>query len=253
MKLKYRYEVDAWARDESENLNSLSRCIGNYDIEFLFDDEHKLTVIDVFVPNAKVTYSLEGTIQSLDKSKDAEAHIIANYIVNVLQEETGKCGIRKMPDTPEYVPETPEEKAELEGKTFTVTKSYSISALLRRPFDFAEETLSKYLKQIDALAIYSDAKRMNNPVGKYREFFRVLEHFFPYEGDEFDRKVSKHFEKYDSKYTQKYVYDLKQLRNRCSHAKKNYITSNDLTGLEQVKSRLEEIQKMAKLLISNPL
>ena len=93
---------------------------------------------------------------------------------------------------------------------------------------------------------------MNNPVGKYREFFRVLEHFFPYDGSEFDRKVSHHFGKYDNKYTEKYVYDLRQLRHRCTHAKRNYITSNDLVGMEHVRSKLEEIEKMAKLLINNP-
>ena len=93
---------------------------------------------------------------------------------------------------------------------------------------------------------------MNNPVGKYREFFRVLEHFFPYDGSEFDRKVSHHFGKYDNKYTEKYVYDLRQLRHRCTHAKRNYITSNDLVGMEHVRSKIEEIEKMAKLLINKP-
>ena len=151
--------MDTWARDESGNLKTLALHIGNSDVEFLFDDAHKLTAINVLVPNAKVTYTTHnGTIQPLDKSKDAEAHVIANYIVNVLQEETGKCDIRKMPDTPEYVPETAEEKAELEGKTFTATKSCGISVALRRTFNFSEQELGKYMKQIDALAIYSDQK-----------------------------------------------------------------------------------------------
>ena len=252
MKLKYRYEVDTWAKDESGSLKSLAKHIENYDVEFLFDDEHKLTAINVLVPDAKVTYSTEGTVQPLDKSKDAKAHIIANYIVNVLQEETGKCDFRKLPETPEYVPEISQEEAELKGKKFTFSRSLSADAFIRGRFDFSENTLNKYIKQMDAFAIYSDAKRISNPVGKYREFFRVLEHFFPFEREEFDRKVSSHFIKYDNKYIGKYVNDLRQLRNRCSHAKKNYIISSDLAGMEQVKSKLHEIQKMAKLLIENP-
>jgi hypothetical protein len=252
MKLKYRYYVDTWARDETQGLKSLTRRIRNCEVEFLFDDGHKLRAIDILIPNASVTYSTGGTIQPLDKSNDAEAHIIANYIVNVLQEETGKCDIIKTPDTPEYVSETPEEKTLLEGKVFTRTRSIFANAIISGSINFSEKILNKYIKQIDAFAIYSDAKRMTNPVGKFREFFRVLEHFFPYEGEEFDRKASKYFGKYDSKFTEKFVYRLRQLRNRCTHAKKNYITSNDIEGMDQVKTKLKDIHTMAKLLINNP-
>lgn len=251
MKLKYAYELDTTARDLSGKLRNLTRRIGNSDIEFSFDCEHKLTSINVFIPNAKVTYNNQGAIEPLDKSKDVEAYLVANYVANVLQEETGKCDIRKIPDIPQYVPESQQEEIELEGKTFVLRESFGITALLIIPFDFSEETLNKYLGRTDALAIYSDAKRMSNPIGKYREFFRVLEYFFPFEGREFDTKASEYFQKYNRKYTEKYIRDLRQLRNQCTHARKDYITSNNLAKIEELRSKQKEIQDMAKLLIND--
>jgi len=74
------------------------------------------------------------------------------------------------------------------------------------------------MNQKDALAMYVDAKKMSNPTGKYREFFRVIEHYFPYEGPRFDRETHNYLVRSDSKYTEGFIKQLRLLRNICSHA-----------------------------------
>jgi hypothetical protein len=251
MRLRYRYELDTGANDDTGSLKDLVRHIDDCDVEFFFDNEHRLVAINVLIPKVKVTYNSEGKVEPLDKTNDQKAHITANYVVNILQEMTGKCDIRKMPDTPECVPETEEDKKELEAKTFTRTMTKNSNAFICGRCDFSEGTLNKYIKHVDAFAIYSDAKRMNNPVGKYREFFRVFECFFRFEeATSGKKKFSKYFTK--SRYTKKDIRDIIGLRNQCSHAAEDYITSNDLAGIEKIRKKMQDIEKMAKLLLESP-
>ncbi len=256
MKLKYECKLDTWAREKDDRYNSqnsLTQTIGNYEIEFIFDDNHNVTGMNIVIPNARITLSEGGTVDaSLDKEKEVEVHSIANYIANILYEQTGKCKFGV--GIPKYVPETEEERRELEGKTFTVSRSFTIDAMLRGFANLSQPALSKYFRQKDALAMYVDAKKMNNPTGKYREFFRVIEHYFPCGGRTFEKKAHQYLIRFDQKYTESFIRKLKLLRHRCSHAKRQlgYITSNDLKGMKEIQSRMGDVQGIAKLLIDNP-
>jgi len=254
LKLKYEYRLDTWARGKGyDSQNSLTLTIGNYEIEFTFDDSNNVTGMNIFIPNVMVMLSERGTVEtSLDKEKEAEAHSIANYIANILYEQTGKCKFGV--GIPKYVPETEEERRELEGKTFTVSRNFTIDTMLRGFANLSQPALSKYFRQKDALAMYVDAKKMNNPTGKYREFFRVLEHYFPYEGPRFDREAHNYLVRFDLKYTEGFIRQLRLLRNRCSHAKRvrDYTTSNDLGGMKEVQEKTRDVERIAKLLLDNP-
>ena len=254
MRLKYEYRLDTWARGRGyDSKNSLTLTVSNYEIEFTFDDNNNVIGMSIFIPNAGVMLSEKGTIDaSLDKKKEVEVHSIANYIANILYEQTGRCKFDV--GIPEYVPETEEERRELEGKTFTRFRSFTINAEIGGFADLSQPALSKYFRQKDALAMYVDARKMTNPTGKFREFFRVLDHYFAYEGTTFDREVHNYLVRFDSKYSEDFIEKLRNLRNRCSHAKtdRDYITSNDLEGMKEIQSRMGDIQGIAKLLIENP-
>lgn len=255
MKLKYSYKLDTWARDDRYNSqNSLTQIIGNCEVELIFDNNHNVTGVNIFFPDVRIMLNERGTVDaSLDKEKEVEAHSFANYIANMLYVETGKCDFTKV-GTPDYVPETEEDRRGLEGMTFTRSVSISLRASLRGSADLSQQALSRYMNQKDALAMYVDAKKMSNPTGKYREFFRVIEHYFPYEGPRFDRETHNYLVRSDSKYTEGFIKQLRLLRNRCSHAKRvrDYITSNDLNGMKEVQEKTRDVERIAKLLLDNP-
>lgn len=254
MKLKYHYDLESWANDTAyDSRSSITRTIDDCTVEFLFDDTHNLCGINVFVPNAEVVYDDSGRVIT-DGAKDAQAYLIANYVSDVLQSQTGKCAIVESQNTPDYIPESEKEVKELAGKTFRKTSTISSTASIRGPCNLSVSGLNKYANQKDAFSIYMDAKRMINPIGKYREFFRVLDHFFPFEGSEFDTRVSDYLQKLNAKYTTGLIEQLRKLRNRCSHAKSgaSYIAPYNLEGVREVGASLGTIEEIAKLLIENP-
>lgn len=255
MKLKYPYKLDTWARDDRYNSqNSLTQTIGNCEVELVFDDNHNATGVNIFFPNVRIMLNERGTVDaSLDKEKELEAHSFVNYIANMLYVQTGKGDFTEV-GTPDYVPETEDDRRELEGMTFTRSVSFGVDAILRGSADLSQQALSRHMNQKDALAMYVDAKKMTNPTGKYREFFREIEHYFPYEGPRFDREAHNYLAMFDSEYTEDFIRQLRLLRNRCSHAKRNrgYITSNDLKGTKKVQEKTRDVERIARLLLDNP-
>lgn len=246
--------MDTWAKDEKYDIQtSLSQTIDNCDVEFTFDADHTVTRMFISIPNVKIMLNEMGIVDAfLDDESRAEAFSLANYIANMLYLQTGKCNISEV-CVLGYVPETETDRKELE-RTRVQQKTFGIDAILKGKPDLSKQALSRYITQKDALAIYIDAERMTNLTGKYREFFRVLDHYFPYKGPTFDRKVHQYLKKFDQKYTIKYIETLRNLRNRCSHAKshRDYITTNDLRGMKELRDRMDDVQSIAKLLLDNP-
>lgn len=255
MKLRYSYKLNTWARDvRRDTQNSLTRAINNYEVEFNFDDNHKVVEMKIFIPNVKVKLNQRQTVDaSLDSEKEVEAHIIANYIANVLHVQTGRCEATRV-GSPDYVPETEEDRRELISKRFTRTRSISMNANISGPTNLSQEALMRYINEKDALSMYVDAGKMSNPTGRYREYFRVIEHFFPYEGKKFDTTVHNYLSRFDPRYTEDFVHELKDLRNRCSHAKRHrdYITSNDVKGMKELRDKMTDLIRIAKWLLDNP-
>lgn len=254
MKLRYEYKVDTWAKDEKYDAqHSLSQTIDNCDVEFTFDADHAVTRMFISIPNVKIMLNEMGIVDAfLDEKSRAEAHSLANYIANMLHLQTGKCNISEV-CVLGYVPETETNRKKLK-RTHVQQKPFGIDAILKGKPNLSKDALSRYITQKDALAIYIDAERMANLTGKYREFFRVLDHYFPYTGQQFDREVHQYLRKFDPKYTIKYIAKIRDLRNRCSHAKSGnkYITSNDFRGMKELRDRIRDVRSIAKLLLDNP-
>jgi hypothetical protein len=255
MKLKVPYKLDTWARDDRYNShNSFTQIIDSNEVEFMFDDTHNLVGINVFLPNAEIVRDETGAIVSfLGEERETQIHSIVNYISNFLWQQTGKCEFSKT-DSPAYVPETEDDRVRLQGLRFITTRDMGISVNIRGRVDLSPTAMTRYINQKDELAMYVDAHKMNNPTGKYREFFRILEHYFPYEGREFDEKTSAYLSRFDVNWTTDFIRQLRLLRNRCSHARRirGYITSNDLRGMKEVGSKIDTIQRIAKTLLDNP-
>lgn len=254
MKLKYEYKVDTWVKnDECDVQSTASQTIDNCDVEFNFDTNNALFRIFILIPNVKVMLNEAGNVDAfLDEQSRAKAYSLANYISNVVYLQTGKCDISEV-RVVGYVPETDADKKELE-RTCVHQKTFGIDVVIVGRPKLSNEALSRYLAEKDALAIYVDAERMTNLPSKYREFFRVLEYYFPYEGQRFDCELHTYLKRFDQKYCIDYIRKLRGLRNKCSHAKKrnNYITSNDLREIQTLRAEIGGIQFIAKLLLDNP-
>ncbi len=254
MKLRFEYKLDTMAKDETHDVqNRLSQTIDNCDVEFTFDDGHTVTRMFISIPNVKIMLNEMGNVDAfLDEESRAKAYSFANYIANMLYLQTGKCNISEV-GVLGYVSETEADGNELE-RTCVHSKTFGIDVILKGRPDLSKEALSRYITQKDTLAIYVDAERMTNLTGKYREFYRVLDHYFPYTGQKFDHKVHQYLRRFDQKYTVPYMETLRDLRNRCSHAKScnKYITSNDIRGMQKLRDRMGDVQSIAKLLLDNP-
>jgi len=253
MKLKYQFDLESWAENSAyDSRSSLIRTIDNYTVEFRFNDKYCICGINVFIPNAKVAYDDRGKVVP-DETKSAQAYLIANYVADILHMQTGKCIIVRGPYTLKLIPESEKEKRRFIEK-YAGSSTEILKVDVKGHCNLSESGLNKYVNQKDAFSIYMDAKRMINPIGRYREFFRVLDHFFPYKWLEFDTKVSTYLQRFNAKYTMGLIENLRNLRNRCSHAKskKRYITPYDLEGVKEVGANLGTIEEIAKLLINNP-
>jgi hypothetical protein len=255
MKLKVSYNFDTWVCDERYNSSSvLTERIADYEVDFRFDDNHRLIGVDVYVPNVSINRDERGAIVTImTNDQEIQVYSLVNYISNVLWKQTGKSSFSRNRN-PEYVPESDTERGELENQIRTGSISFTVDACIQGPTDLSKPALTRYLNQKDALAMFADADTMTNPTGKYRELFRVLEHYFPFENLEFDQKASRYLARFDPAWDEKKMCKLRDLRNRCSHGKRHrdYITSNDLKGIREINANLDELKRIASTLLDNP-
>jgi len=253
MKLKVPYNFDTWAHDERYDCSStLTERIANSEVAFRFDDKHDLVGVDVYVPNVTINRDERGAIVPIiTNDQEIQVYSLVNYISNVLWKQTGKSSFSRNKN-PEYVAET--ERIELEGQTVTRSHSISGNACIMGHPDFSQTALARYLNQKDALAMLADADTMTNPTGKYRELFRVLDHYFPFDYKKFDQEASRYLSRFNPAWTECRMFELRDLRNRCSHAKRHrdYITSNSLDGMREINENLGDLKMMAFTLLDNP-
>ena len=256
MMLKYSYVVDTWAEDQRYTPSqSLRFAFESQQVEFLFNETHQVSGMAVYVPNVELPRrggKLYLPLSSFPE-ETAKAFEVASFFVNLLHYQTGKGALIKWPNGPQdYIPETREE-AEFREKlliaNFNIPLAWSIA---KGAHDLSQATLQRYSRVRDALNIYTDALRLADPISKFRELYRVLERFFPYEGRRFDTTASQYLAHSLPNFTRRRIKILRRLRNKCSHAKAEVITSGDWKGLNQVRAALEDLQKIARVLLENP-
>jgi hypothetical protein len=249
------YDLDTWANDQRfDSKKGISQRIGNHDVTFTFDDDHDLKGVDVYVPHVIVNRHGSGTIVPLlPQDKEIEIYRLVNYIANVLWKQTGRGSFSRNNGV-DYIPETEDDKRLMERQTITRAISIKSSFAVRGKTDLSPIAMSRYLNQSDALAMFADASRMTNPTGKFAEFFRIMEHYFPYKGKEFDTRSSEYLHHLNPVWTKDLLAKLRDLRNRCSHAKnvRGYITSNNLTGLKEIEQYSPILIQMTETLLNSP-
>lgn len=255
LKLRYMFTLKTNIKKEKyDSHKNLSRTLANNEAEFLFDDEHNLVGLNIFIPNVKARLNTKSELAvSLDEDNWQKAYSVVSHIADRFFDLTGISEF-SLKEIPRYLPETQEETKLLEGKVYAKLKR-SISLEVTGYDDILSEAeLNKYKNQKDPYAMFVDAKRMTYPPGKYHEFFRVIEHFFPFEGTTFDLKVHNYLSNFDIRYTEECVRGLRLLRHRCSHGKKlrDYITSNDYKGIIEIQGKISDISLAARILLENP-
>jgi hypothetical protein len=181
MKLKVPYKFDTWGEDKRYDSKSaaLNVNMSGFEIGFRFNDKHKLIGVDIYVPNVDVNRNKSGEIDPrLTNDQEIQVHSLVNYISNVLWKQTGSSSYSRKTN-PEYVPESETDEEELKGDIVLRTMRVTMDAIIQGPPDISETALTYYLGVTDALAMYVDANSMTNQTGKFREFFRILDHYFP--------------------------------------------------------------------------
>ncbi len=68
-----------------------------------------------------------------------------------------------------------------------------------------------------------------------------------------DERASQYLQQLgQQKYDVNFMQGLRVLRDRCSHMADNYITPNDMRGLDQLQVMLPELEAIVKTLLKNP-
>lgn len=218
----------------------------------------------------------EGVLIPPDKIQELQK--IGLYVADVLAYQTGLGEIQGNLDVvfkeafSEFIPENEEEERFIEAKRRRLSKSLTMQYRIYGGNLIRVNDLKNLCRHRDAIACYAEAMRLKHPISVYRELYRIIEYFFARPGmtkkktnmtkkktktkltgrDKFIERASDHLSRFDQKYDFEFLKELTDLRDRCSHTNKNYITPNDTEGLEELRKKIPELQKIAKILIDNP-
>lgn len=110
------------------------------------------------------------------------------------------------------------------------------------------------------LATYTDALRIQNPLRRFEQFFKVIEHFFDTSIKEsnrlvFDKKVAEHASQYNAFFDEDIIKRLRESRNRCIHpqARLGPHNSENVISRRTISAQLNDIQLLAEIFLEHPL
>ena len=165
----------------------------------------------------------------------------------------------------DFIPEDEREERFLAGKKRRVRKSLRMSYRVYGGNLLDIKGFKDLWAHRDALACYAEATRLKHPVAIYREMYRILEYFFarPSAVSRFKGTKKKgakkvleraacYLQQFDAKYDEDFLEKLKELRDRCSHTARDYITPNDLEGLQALREKIPELKNIARILLCHP-
>lgn len=256
MRLKYQFLIETWAEDKNCGPNSSRQLhLEGYDVELHYNEACQVSAISVHIPGVQFPKRDDGVLRlPADFSEHtAKAFEVAGFLVSLFHYQTGRGFLQEWPNHPsDYLPESDEEAAW--RKTFLQRGwRMPISTLAGKgPYDVSPSTLAKYLMVRDPLALYVDGLKLTDPVAKYRELYRVLERSFRLNAKEMALALFEHLQSVGHVCSLERIRTLQDLRNKCSHAKSNFIAANDWKGLREIQEALPELQKIARLLLERP-
>lgn len=156
---------------------------------------------------------------------------------------------------PTVEPETPEEqRAVADAPPQAVGRASATGwAVVTAPF--SPSAFAAHAAQVDAQASLASGLRAGDAFVKYREFYRVIEHFFLQEGPALDAAVSCHALQFDPSFDQATVKDLREIRIGLTHPhprKARALSPLDRADRQLVADKLLRIEQLARLLLRHP-
>lgn len=210
--------------------------------------------IEIDVPLQDKKFMLEPYA---DKESFQRAYSIAAYVADVLQEQLQFCELLKESITPlNYIAETEDDRQLLNNSL--IKRQISATFAWRTgnvSIDF--QALNRYWNHRELLSIKAHGLRLldKDPISAYRELYRIfdlaLRELRGHKSKESrkpeisrkDRFLAKHTGRNPEEFR-----DLRDLRNRCSHAFKNFITYGKLEDLEKIKEAMPKLKEIVEIL-----
>ena len=258
MKAIYRIATDRAPKIEvAQGINPML-CLGKDVVKWEIGANNCVSVVILELNGLQVIQDRHGTIQSSDPALVERAFELATSIANVMLVQTG-CTFfdpsEVLVGSPEIEPENDFERTAFAQNNRTSSRSITGCACIAHRFDPAN--YSSLLTHSNALASYADGIRTQNPISKYEQFYKVIEHSFTEKNTKndlaLDRAVSAHVSKFNAKFDIATVGKIRGIRNRCVHPQKpGHINPENLSALEELKSALPLMKELALLLIQHP-
>jgi hypothetical protein len=253
MRLKYQFLIDTWAEDKNCGPNSSRQLhLEGYDVQLHYNEACQVSAISVHIPGVEFPRGDDGRLRLPTdfSAHTANAFEVATFFVSLFHYQTGRGFLQEWPNYPsDYLPESDEEANW--RKTFLQCDArMPICALAGKgSYDVSASTLTRYFEVRDALGFYVDALKLTDPVSKYRELYRVLERSFPFATKEMAAALFTHLQSTGHICSPERIRTLQDLRNKCSHARSDFVAANDWKGLREIREALPELQEIARLLI----
>jgi hypothetical protein len=229
--------------------------IDNADVSWDISSEGKLNTVVLRIPGQPLRFDDRGVILSTYPELESHAYRLSTYIANCLFKQTGFDAIDPetvLLRTPELRAETAEEEDMLAHRRRTVGASRRVSYSVRGRFEPHEyPTLFKHSA---ALALYTDGLRVISPFQRYELFYKVIEYYFPHEGEALDNAVATHALPFDARFNRSQIETLRHLRNRSIHprAYRGHVNPETLDAIREVRANLSLVQELANLLLQHP-
>lgn len=269
MKLRFTYYLRTWWSSfwDAPEMRAQTECIlgEDYSIRFVLERKRRyqegireyLSVpIEINVSNVQVyrnpsrNQEIDGT---LDEGSKQKADLMAAFLADMLQIQAGLGILEGCEATPEYIPESDEDKKRLKGHR-TKWQSETLEFPVESRFDLSSETLSRFWNQPELLYLKARAERLNDPISKYRELYRVVEYAYRgLKGHKGSRQSNnskiKAFDKDIAKYidlSPEEIRDLRLVRDDCSHPYGKLLTHRNLKGFEGLEAALPKLKRVAE-------
>jgi hypothetical protein len=159
---------------------------------------------------------------------------------------------------PTISPETQEEEEQWNNLPKSVSMTFN--SVLECVGAVSFDNLKKHSEHAKAYANFADAQNAKNPITKYENLYKVIEHFFGVDstgkeirGENVDRSVSDFMIQHDSAFTLSSFGKLRRFRNRCMHPhqKSGHITSSDIDLMENLFDKTKQLERIAELLLKH--
>lgn len=229
-------------------------CIDNNQVAWVSEEtSNYLQAVIIKIPSIQMCRDENGWILTDYPELSEKAFKIALYIANRILIQTCVDAIDPemvLRGSPQVFPETPEEEKEFKNSLRQLVKEFSMSWTIMGKFQ--PSCYSAGFEHLAAFALFADALRAVSPFQRFKQFYEVVEYFFPPKEGQIE-SISEYAFKHDKRFTPEKVAELKDIRNRCTHPrKKDYLHPGDPILVREVKAKVIEMQSLAEHLLNYP-